>query len=148
MAGVDNPNTETVALEPHSPSNDLSQAVTLRDLLRDGKTVEEAGRALGISRSTAFRRLALIQQDIDQGVVNLLTAKALDLTENWLDAAKKAAEKGDHRPAKDALLHAKAIEPVEDTGRQGLSVAIVIGTPEQPIRLQPPQVVEAEIVKG
>lgn len=141
--------TISVALQPHHAKDDLtdlSQAAQIRDAIRCGKSVEEAGRALGISRSTAFRRLSLIQEDIDRGVVNLLAAKGLDLAENWLNAAEKAATKGDHRPAKDALLHAKLIEPVEDSGATRTNIAIVIGTPDQPIRLSPPQVVEAQVV--
>ena len=127
-------------LLPTTDSNNLSQAVAVRDLIRDGFTVGEAGKALGISRSTAFERLKLIQEDVDRGVANLLAAKGLDFAENWITASQKASEKGDHRPAKDALLHIRAIEPVND-GTQGTNIAIVIGTPDQLIRLQPPQVV-------
>lgn len=136
--------TSNVAPEPQSPSTDLSEAVTLRDLIRDGLTVQEAGRQLGISRSTAFRRLQLIEEDIDRGVFNLLTAKALDRVEDWEEASQKAASKGDHRPAKDWLLHAKAIEPVNDGSQGRTNIAIVIGTPEQPINISPPQVLVSE----
>lgn len=139
LADTQEPNTALdVVPETHATSNYLSQALQLIELIRDGKTVAEAGHALGISRGTAFRRLRLVEEDAETGVVKLLNLKALDFAEDWVKASAKAAEKGDHRPAKDALLHARAIEPVEDSGRQGLSVAIVIGTPEQPIRLQPP----------
>lgn len=124
------------ALSPTDDSNKLTQAVTLRDLIRDGKTVEEAGRALGISRSTAFQRLKLIQEDVDRGVINLLMAKGLDFAEDWVRASQEAAKKGDHRPAKDALLHAKAIESVGD-GSARSGITIVIGTPERPIDIQP-----------
>jgi predicted DNA-binding protein (UPF0251 family) len=133
----DTTTTPSVVSEPHSPSNDLREAVTLRDLLRDGYTVQEAGRELGISRSTAFRRLALIQEDVDRGIANLLVAKGLDFAEDWIKASQEAAKKGDHRPAKDALIHAKVIEPVGDSGAR-TGVTIVIGTPEQPIRVQTP----------
>lgn len=125
-----------------SPSKDLSDAVTLRDLIRDGHTVAEAGRQLGISRSTAFRRLSLIEEDIDRGVINLLTAKGLDFAENWIKAASVASEKGDHRPAKDALLHAKAIDPVADGSQGGTRIAIIIGTPESPIRMEVPRILD------
>jgi hypothetical protein len=129
----------TTAPQTTDASKDLSEAVTLRDLIRDGLTVQAAGQRLNLSRSTAFRRLALIEEDIDRGVINLLTAKALDRVENWETAAINAADKGDHRPAKDWLLHAKAIEPVNDGSQGRMQVAIMIGTPEQPIRLSPPQ---------
>jgi DNA-binding XRE family transcriptional regulator len=126
------------------PSNDLCQALDLLTRIRDGQTVSEAAQALGVSRSTAFRRLSLIEEDAETGVVKLLMAKGLELTEDWLLASKVAALKGDHRPAKDALLHAKAIDPVNDGSQGRMQVAIMIGTPEQPIRLNPPQVLESE----
>ena len=132
--------SQDVALQPQSDSDDLSDAVSLKTLIRDGLTVEQAAKQLKMSRSTAFRRLSMIQEDVDRGIVNLLIAKGFDFADNWIRASEKAAEKGDHRPAKDALLHIRAIEPVND-GSQGTNIAIVIGTPDQPIRLQPPQVV-------
>jgi predicted DNA-binding protein (UPF0251 family) len=131
--------TPDLAQPPAQPSNDLTEAVTLRDLIRDGLTVEAAGRQLKMSRSTVFRRLQLIEEDIDRGVLNLLTAKALDRVDDWEKASQQAAGKGDHRPAKDWLLHAKAIDPVNDGSQGRMQVAIMIGTPEQPIRLSPPQ---------
>jgi hypothetical protein len=127
------------ALSPTDDSNKLSQAITLRDLIRDGYTVADAGRELGISRSTAFQRLKLIQEDVDRGIANLLVAKGLDFAEDWIKASQEAAKKGDHRPAKDALIHAKVIEPIGDSGARA-GVTIVIGTPEQPIRVQTPTI--------
>jgi hypothetical protein len=135
------PNLSTNATDN---SNYLSEAVTLRDLLRDGLTLAEAGRQLGISRSTAFRRLTLIQEDVDRGVVNLLAAKSLDFAQDWITAAQKAAEKGDHRPAMQALQTIKAVEPIADSSRGGSQVNILIGTPDAPIRIQSPQVVDTE----
>jgi hypothetical protein len=127
------------ALSPTDDSNKLSQAITLRDLIRDGYTVADAGRELGISRSTAFQRLKLIQEDVDRGIANLLVAKGLDFAEDWIKASEKAAEKGDHRPAKDLLQTIKAVEPIGDSGARA-GVTIVIGTPEQPIRVQTPTI--------
>lgn len=131
--GVDLP-----ALEPTAISNNLTQALQIIGLLRDGMTVAEAGRALGISRGTAFNRLRLVEEDAETGVVKLLNTKALDFAEDWVKASAKAAEKGDHRAARDALLHIRAIEPVHDAS-QGTNIAIVIGTPDQPIRIGAPQ---------
>ena len=136
--------TPSVAPEPHPTSNYLTQALQLLELIRDGKTVAEAGQVLGISRGTAFRRLSLVEEDTDRGVVKLLSARGLDFAEDWAKASRLAAEKGDHRPAKDALLHARAIEPVADQGNTGTRIAIIIGTPEQPIRVSSPQVLEGE----
>ena len=126
------------------PSNDLTEALTLLTNIRDGGTLKTAADALGLSLSTAYRRLRLIEED-ESGVVKLLRANELKLVDNWMDAAKNAAVKGDHRPAKDALLHAKAIEPLADTN-QGIRLAICIGTPEQPINITPPQVLGTQVV--
>lgn len=130
--------TESVTL----PSNDLSQAIAILIAIQDGKTLQEAAAALGLSPSTAYRRLRLIEEDQDTGVVKLLQANGLKLVGDWMKASEKAAEKGDHRPAKDALLHAKAIEPVNDGSQGRTNIAIVIGTPEHPINISPPQVLD------
>ena len=130
------------ALDNPRTRDDLSQALQVLTLIRDGLTVEQAGRQLGISRSTAFARLRLIEEDTETGVVRLLNAKGLDFAEDWMRASQVAALKGDHRPAKDALLHAKAIEPVNDGSQGRTNIAIVIGTPEQPINISPPQVLD------
>lgn len=145
---MDSPSTPDVALQPQPSKDNLTEAVQILSLIRDeGLTVGAAGARLGLSRGTAFRRLRLVEED-ENGVVKLLTAKAIDFAEDWIKASQKAAEKGDHRPAKDALLHAKLIEPVEDSSQGRTNIAIVIGTPEKPISLPAPQVVETQIVSG
>ena len=133
--------TQTVTL----PSNDLSEAIAILIAIQDGQTLQQAATALGLSPSTAYRRLKLIEEDQDTGVVKLLQANGLKLVDDWMRASSKAADKGDHRPAKDALLHAKAIEPVNDGSQGRTNIAIMIGTPEQPITIQPPhQVIESQ----
>jgi hypothetical protein len=141
---MDASQTLTVTDLPLQPSNDLSQALALLTHIRDGGTLKSAAEALGVSVSTAYRRLQLIDVD-ESGVVKLLRVNELRLVDNWLEASEKAAAKGDHRPAKDALLHAKAIEPLADTN-QGTRIAIVIGTPDAPIRVTAPQVVDSTVV--
>lgn len=122
-------------------ANTLSEALQILALIRDGKTVEQAAAALGLSRSTAFRRLSLIEDDSERGVVKLLSAKALDFAEDWIKASTKAADKGDHRPAMHALQSIKVIEPIGDSAAR-TSVAIIIGTPDQPLRIASPQVID------
>ena len=153
MADTQEPDTPpalevTHRVTPHTtPDKDyLSQALQVLTLIRDGHTVASAGQQLGISRSTAFARLRLIEDDTERGVVKLLNAKALDLAEDWVKASSIAAEKGDHRPAQDALLHARAIDPLADAGNQGARIAIIIGTPEHPIRVHPPQPVVVDTI--
>lgn len=53
-----------------------------------------------------------------------MTARALELADDWADASREAAKKGDHRPAKDWLLHAQEIDPIADTGA---GITIIIG---------------------
>jgi hypothetical protein len=130
--------TPDTAPTPPATSTDLSQAVEVLSLLENGFTVAEAAERLGLSRRTAFRRLDLVEVD-NAGVVKLLNAKRLDLTEDMIRASKVAADKGDHRAALAALLHARALDPVNDGSQGRMQVAIMIGTPEQPIRLSPPQ---------
>ncbi len=139
--------TTTPALTTNTPlhSTELSDALHVLTRIRDGKTLLEAATELGISRSTAFRRLRLVEDDTERGVVKLLSAKAIDFAEDWTTASKHAAEKGDHRPAKDALLAIKAIEPVGDS-QGGRGITIIIGTPEQPIQLNTPQVIDTVVV--
>ncbi len=133
--------TPTIRLADKPPlaSNELSEAVTLLSLIQDEQlTVREAAARLKMSVRTVFRRLELVENDTERGVVKLLSAKALDFAEDWSKASMIAAGKGDHRPAKDALLAVKAIEPVGD--QASTNIAILIGTPEQPIRISPPTI--------
>jgi len=125
-------------------SNNLTEALQVLTLMRDGSTLAQAAATLGISKSTAFRRLQLIEDDTERGVVKLLSAKALDFADNWVTAAHVAAEKGDHRPAMQALQTIKAVEPIADSSRGGNQVNILIGTPDQPIRIESPQVLKPE----
>lgn len=53
-----------------------------------------------------------------------MVAKALEVAEDWLDASKEAAKKGDHRPAKDWLLHAQEIEPIADSPKMGIQINV------------------------
>lgn len=42
----------------------------------------------------------------------------------WTRAVQKAADKGDHRPAKDLLMHTGVIEPLRDEGAHGPLVLV------------------------
>lgn len=135
--------TETLDVkDKQSQHVTASQAQMIFEAVEDGASLRTAAEKAGVSRQTAWRLMRSYETNTE-AAVKYMALKALERVEDWDAAARKAADKGDHRPAKDWLLHAKAIEPVEDTGRQGVNVAIVIGTPEQPIRIQPPQVIEA-----
>jgi hypothetical protein len=61
----------------------------------------------------------------------LLEAYGHDAVRAWLAAVPIAAMKGDHRPAKDLLLHARAIEPVQLQGQTSIAI-IFAGAPSVP----------------
>lgn len=54
----------------------------------------------------------------------LLQALEYTAVKAWQQAIPVAGSKGDHRPAKDLLLHTKAIQPVADAGHAGITVLI------------------------
>ena len=58
-----------------------------------------------------------------------------DAARAWLRATVIAADKGDHRAARDLLL---ATEVVAENRPANNGVVIMIGTPENPIRSLPP----------
>lgn len=111
------------------------------DALENGATLRDAARLVGVSHVTAWRWLRQYEGS-QESVAKYLSIRALDRVEDWEKASAAAATKGDHRPAKDWLLHAKAIEPVNDGSQGRTNIAIIIGTPEQPINISPPQVID------
>jgi hypothetical protein len=138
-------NTPSVVSEPHSSSNYLSgkpvtpeQTQLLFSSLEDGLTLKQAAHAANMSRQTAWRLMRRYEGSLESASKYLAT-KALAVAEDWVVASEKAAEKGDHRPAKDLLQTIKAVEPIGDSGARA-GVTIVIGTPEQPIRVQTPTI--------
>jgi hypothetical protein len=75
----------------------------------------------------------------------LLQTFAPTATAAWLEAMNVAATKGDHRPAKDLLIAAKAIDPVglQETGGPTVQVQIGIAIPGLP-----PPVVATPVLEG
>ena len=82
----------------------------------------DLGRHCGVSAETA--RLTCIAAG--KSATDLMSAYAEPMLRQWATAARVAAIRGDHRPARDWLLHAGVVEPLPD-GRQysGPSVVIV-----------------------
>ena len=65
---------------------------------------------------------------------------------DWLTASGIAAKRGDHKPAKEILLHAGAIERLGDTS--GSRVVVVVGMPGHPAMIPPSQeAINAEMAK-
>lgn len=120
------------------------QAQTIFEAVEEGETLRSAAQKAGVSRQTAWRLMRSYEANVD-AARKFMAAKALDRIEDWESASQKAAEKGDHRPAKDWLLHAGAIEPVNDGSQGGTRIAIMIGTPEKPIHADLPQVIDVQV---
>lgn len=53
-----------------------------------------------------------------------MVSKALARLDDWETASAEAAKKGDHRPAKDWLLHAQEIEPIADSPKLGIQINV------------------------
>ena len=56
-----------------------------------------------------------------------------DAADSWVDSVSIAARKGDHRPAKDLLLHTRVIEPVGD--ENGPRVVVQIGVQDSDVKV-------------
>jgi len=115
---------------PVQSSHREKQVEALR-MLGEGASTREVGRALGMSHVTVWR-LAREIADVDETARKYLAAKALRAVDAWSDSLDVAARKGDHRPAKDLLLHARVIDPVEPAGSSHVGVQVVIGMPGAP----------------
>jgi hypothetical protein len=75
---------------------------------------------------TTICALAAKRRQTKGVALKYLMANGLDFAEDWRAASMEAAKKGDHRPAKDALLHLHVIDPLADTAT-GSGVTIIIG---------------------
>lgn len=73
-------------------------------------------------------RLAVKMTPFKGAARNYMIAKALEVADDWLDASREAAKRGDHRPAKDWLLHAQEIEPIADKPQLGIQINVGNGT--------------------
>ena len=102
----------------------------------DGVPVTVMARKLRRGYS-AVARCAHRFKPTDQGVKPLLRAAAFEVAQDFVAAAKIAAAKGDHRGAKDVLLHAEAITPIGDAEGSGVKLMVCVGMPGAPAFLPP-----------
>ena len=120
--------------------------------LVDGLSNSEIARRLGRDRGTvanvlkgddtAALRDQLASEQRTQALQTLRSKTAL-MAFHWINAAGVAAEKGDHKPARDLLLHTHVIDPVAvDKGPQVRVQINLHGGPE-PLSLTG-EVVEAD----
>ena len=81
--------------------------------------------ACGVSVETA--RLSVLAAG--KSAADLMAAHASPMLRQWSIAAKMAAIRGDHRPAKDWLLHAGVLDQLPDAGRGSGPAVVIINAP-------------------
>ena len=90
-----------------------------------GWTYTQLAEDVGCSIETA--RVSCIAAGRD--TADLMAAFAAPMLKLWQLAARNAAKRGDHRPAKEWLLHAGTIDPLPDTGRFGGTTINIVNSP-------------------
>ena len=60
---------------------------------------------------------------------DLMSAYALPMLNDWRKASHKASDRGDHRPARDWLLHAGVLEPLPDTSKSSGTQIVIVNNP-------------------
>jgi len=112
-----------------------------------GTTYREIVERYRVSRAT-ISALAKTRAELEKGTIaNLMKLKGIAMLDTWADAAMSGAKMGKHAPAKDWLLHAGLVEPLQDAAPQA-KVTLIIGTPDRPILAEHPQILEAEVVSA
>ena len=112
--------------------------------LVDGCSQSEIARRTGRDRGTIAAVLkaedsAVLATQLSgerrEAALRVLLQGVEPAAQAWRRAAEIAADKGDHRAAKDLLL---ATDVVRERPPVTTGVVIVIGTPEHPIQVPPP----------
>jgi hypothetical protein len=99
-------------------------------------TFIELGKRFNVNRETVsaclkgpeFDKLrAAFESEVRASAVQRLKSAVGPAADAWVRAIDHAADKGDHKPAKDLLMHTGTIEPLDDEGRaRGPMVLIAI----------------------
>ena len=115
--------------------------------LVDGASMSEIARQTGRDRGTVANVLRAedsltfrdqLETEAREAAVQILRGTSEKAARAWGSAIGVAADRGDHRPAKDLLVAVGAISEQHDGSR---GIQIIIGTPENPIRVEPPRLV-------
>jgi len=108
--------------------------------LHDGLNQTELAAKFGRKRETVARCLGgpeydQLKQEVDSAIADevrrVMRSGARRAGKAWLRAIDVAAEKGNHKPAKDLLLHTDIIQPVNDVP-SGSQFTMCIGMPGHP----------------
>lgn len=122
--------------------------LAILDALAAGKSYRQIATEHKVSIAT-LSAIAKRQAELEkQGFAKLMMLKGLQMLEHWEQAAETGARTGKHAPARDWLLHAGAIEPLQSERPPEAKVTVVIGMPGQPVGLPDLQVLDAQTVSG
>lgn len=98
--------------------------------IENGQSYREIAARFSWPPSKVFSLAKNLRSDIDDyrlATRKLLAQRGLDAIEQWDVAMHEAAKQGKHLPAKDLLLHAGLIDPVQESATSSVNVAIVLG---------------------
>lgn len=108
--------------------------------LVDGESISEIARRTSRNRESVANVLRgddtrELQEQLDgemkEAALRHLRVTGEKAARAWGIAIDAAADKGDHRPAKDLLLHTGVIQPI-DGPRMNFGVQVVVGSPGHP----------------
>ncbi len=114
----------------------LTEGLNQRQLAdRFGRTRETIGHVLKEDGFTALKRE--VYAEMAEEARGALRAHVGKAAKDWLRASGIAAKRGDHRPAKEILLYAGAIDRLGET--PGPQVTVMVGMPGHPAMIPPSQ---------
>jgi hypothetical protein len=85
----------------------------------------ELARQCGVSLPTARKTVIAA----GRSAVDLMAAYAAPIFMDWRRASRIASHRGDHRPAKEWLLHAGVLDQLPDVGKGNGPAVIIVNTP-------------------
>jgi ParB-like chromosome segregation protein Spo0J len=103
-----------------------SQAEIGRRVHRDRQTVANV-----VNADDTKALAAQLQSEQREAALEVLRRAVVPMARAWQRAAEHAADRGDHRPARDLLLHTDVIEPIPDAQRT-VGVQVIVGMPGHP----------------
>ena len=133
---------------PKSKIKPLERRAIQLAYLTQGMTKRVIATQFGRSEQVVYRVLSgpdfdEVRRELTEGTrdqAKLMLERAMpEAVTQWLRAMPTAADKGDHRPAKDLLLHTKLIDPLVDHPAPPPAVMICIGMPGRPAVVPPTQ---------
>ena len=127
------------------------QFVRLVEGLNQRQLAERFGRTretiAGVLKDDGFQALKReIDTEMAEEARSTLNRHVRNAAKDWVKASAIAAQRGDHKPAKDLLMHAGVIERISETS--GPQMTVVVGMPGHPAMIPPSQeVIDAEAAR-